>query len=85
MRISYRTLAKLIDRMSESQKDCDVMVEYYDGQEKHYMGTELRIAGESHDILPVNHPIMYSDCDTACKDNQVDNVDEICQEIGLDV
>jgi len=57
MRITYRTLAKLIDKMSDEQKDSDVTVEIETENECYAAG--LRISGEDHDSLDENHPIIF--------------------------
>lgn len=49
MRITYRTLGKLIAAMNEEQLDCDLTVEIPTEQSSECYAAELRIAGDDHD------------------------------------
>ena len=74
MRITYRTLAKLIDKMSDEQKDYDVTVE--DENMDECFAAELRIGGEDHDSLdPPYYPVLY--IPTGELDPRSDNVEMI--------
>jgi hypothetical protein len=57
MRITYRTLAALIEMMSEDQIDSDVTVEI--GVEGECYAAELRICDGEHDSLDDDHPVIY--------------------------
>jgi len=57
MRITYRTLAALINKMSEIQKDTDVTVEIE--TENECYAAELRICDDEHDSLDENHPVIF--------------------------
>lgn len=80
MRITYRTLAKLIARMSDEQLDCDVTVE--DGINFECYPARLRIAGDQHDSLYMGHPIIYFDkeCEYYTRS---DDVEKLASDIGL--
>lgn len=82
IRITYRTLAKLIDRMSDEQKDCDVTAEVFDGENTECFAASLRICNDDHDSLDDHHPVLFVDQCTA-PDPRVDDIDMICKEIDL--
>lgn len=76
MKITYRTLAKLIERMSDYQKDCDVTVEDLEYDECY--PAELSIG---HSSLDYNHPVLsFGD---VAEDDRCDDIEQICQDIGL--
>ncbi len=80
MRITYRTLGKLIDKMNEDQKDCDVTVEMQDETDGEVFPVELRICGVDHGVLDPEHPVLYvpiNELEPRC-----DNVDQIWEEIN---
>lgn len=81
-RITYRTLEKLISCMSDQQKDCDVTVEIFDGENTECFGATLQISGSEHDSLDEDHPILYVNQVNPPADRS-DDVEEICQKIGL--
>lgn len=79
MRITYRTLGKLIEKMNDDQLDSDVTVEVEDSE---CYPAELRIIGEDHDGgLDDGHPVIFTNfvSDTP----RLDDVDEIAGIIGL--
>ena len=78
MKITYRTLAKLIERMSEYQKDADVTIELSEYSECY--PASLRICGENHDSLNDSHPVIYVDIEDG---DRINNIDWICETIGL--
>lgn len=79
MRITYRTLAALIERMDENQKDSDVTVEVEDSE---CFSAELRIADEEHDGgLDDNHPVLF--VNFGGDHDRNNNVDWITNFIGL--
>ncbi len=79
MRITYRTLAALIERMDENQKDSDVTVELEDSE---CIPAELRIAGEEHEGgLDEDHPVLF--VNFGGDDDRNNNVDWIAAFIGL--
>ena len=80
MRITYRTLAKLIDRMSEDQKDSDVTVEMQDDVDGEVFAAELRICGTEHGVLDPEHPVLYVPIEELEPRN--DNVDQIWLEVN---
>ena len=60
MRITYRTLAGLIEKMSDDQKDSDVTVEIPTESFSECYSAELRICGELHDCgLDDGHPVIF--------------------------
>lgn len=82
MRITYRTLAALIAKMDDDQKDSDVTVEIpLDGTE--CFAAELRIAGSEHDGgLDENYPVIYVHQDEKYHRRRND-VEQIAKDIGL--
>lgn len=81
MRITYRTLGRLIANMTDDQKDSDVTLELVDGETYECFPAHLRIVGENHDSLDEGHPVIY--CDTAEESERVDDIEEISLAIGL--
>lgn len=80
MRITYRTLGKLIARMSDFQLDCDVTVEADDGE---CFPSELRLATEdNYDSLDVGHPILYVHFTFGAGERR-DDIEGIAKDIGL--
>jgi hypothetical protein len=61
MRITYRTLAKLIDRMSNEQKDLELTVDIWNGSDFETYGADFRIVNEKHQNLQKNHPVVLVD------------------------
>jgi hypothetical protein len=60
MRITYRTLAAILFKMSNDQLDSDVTVELPTEFGSECFAAELRIAGESHDGgLDDGHPVIF--------------------------
>lgn len=80
MRITYRTLRELLNRMSDEQLDCDVTVE--DAYENECYPAELRISGPNHDSLDDNHPIIYIPT-IIDGDERVSDIGKISDYIGL--
>lgn len=81
MRITYRTLAALIGRMDDEQKDSDVTMELVTEQGSECYPAELRICGENHDSLDDGHPVLMEiDPETERRDD----VATIATEIGID-
>ena len=78
MRITYRTLAKLIDQMSEEQKDSDLTIE--DCIQQECFAATLRIAGENHDSLEDGHPVIYL---LNYEADRSDNIKKLVEDIGL--
>jgi len=82
MRITYRTLKNLIEKMNEDQLDSDVTVELPTESTSECYAADLRIAGEEHDGgLVEGHPVLYVHLGEAGE--RMDNVDEIAQYIAL--
>lgn len=79
MRITYRTLGKLIERMSEFQLDCDVTVDVGLDATQFYAG-ELRINDDDLE-LDENHPVIYT-CYSG-QEQRRDDVENISNELGL--
>jgi hypothetical protein len=79
MRYTYRTLAALINLMSDEQKDCDVTVE--NPFEEECYAAHLRIAGTQHDSLDENHPVIYINTNDDCE--RRDDVQKIAGEIDI--
>lgn len=82
MRITYRTLAALIGKMNEDQKDCDVTLEVgeYGVEPFECFAVELRICGEMHGSLDEDHPVLYLPSEELGP--RSDNVNEIWQSIN---
>lgn len=78
MRITYRTLANLIQRMTPEQLDSDLTVEISEMGECFH--AELRICGDNHDSLDPEHPVIYAD---PSNDERRDDADQIAIDIGL--
>ena len=76
MRITYRTLAALINKMSEEQKDMDVTVENRD--EGECFAGELLISED--DSLDENHPVIYF---PATDNGRREDPEGIATDIGL--
>jgi len=84
MRITYRTLGKLIAAMNEEQLDCDLTVEIPTEQSSECYSAELRIAGDEHDGgLDESHPVIYVHCLSDRDEIRTNNIDEIRDAIGL--
>jgi hypothetical protein len=83
MKISYRTLAALIERLSDPQKDADVTVDVFDGQSFSSFFAEFRIVNELHDNLEKGHPVISVNLieDIGPK---VNDVDWLAKAIGVD-
>lgn len=58
MRISYRTLAALIEKLDEDQKNADITVDVFDGESFASFSAEFRIVNEHHDNLIKGHPVI---------------------------
>jgi hypothetical protein len=79
VRISYRTLGQLIEKMNEDQLDSNVTVELDDSE---CYAAELRIAAEDHDGgLDDGHPVLYVLFGEV--GDRTDNIEEIADLIGL--
>ena len=61
MRITYKTLASLIEKMSEEQQNSEVTVDIWDGASFETFGAEFRIVNEKHQNLKMNHPVILVD------------------------
>jgi hypothetical protein len=70
MRITYRTLAKLIDKMSDEQKDSDVTVEIQMDDECY--AAELRICDDNHDSLDEDHPVLFVPEELGSRSDDID-------------
>lgn len=82
MRITYRTLAGLIGRMSQEQLDCDVTVEIPGESSVECCCAELRIAGAEHDGgLDEDHPVIFVGAGHV--HNRRDDMSQIAIDIGL--
>jgi hypothetical protein len=73
MRITYRTLFQLIDKLSEEQKDKEVTVDVWDGVTLETYGAEFRIVNEKHESLDSNHPVICV--------NQVDDLGKVINDV----
>jgi len=85
MRITYRTLAKLLARLTEEQLDTDLTVEIpsKNGIDNACYAADLRIAGEDHDGgLDDSHPVIFTHM-ALLKQRRRQDVDEIAKEIGI--
>jgi len=82
MKITYRTLAQLIERLSEEQKDKEVSVDIWDGASLETYGAEFRIVNDKHDFLEHNHPVL---CVNQVDDlgKLINDVDWISRSIGI--
>jgi hypothetical protein len=84
MRITYRTLGKLIAAMNEEQLDCDLTVEIPTEQLSECYSAELRIAGSEHDAgLDDGHPVIFVHCLSDRDEIRTSDIDEIKETIGL--
>lgn len=83
MRISWEVLGKLIDKMSDEQRQTDVTIEIYDkwSGEECYSG-ELVVAGPEHDSLDEGHPMIFAHND-GCEHERESDIEKIISEIGL--
>ena len=82
MRITYRTLGKLIEKMNNDQLDSDVTVELTEDTGTECYPAELRIAAEEHDGgLDDGHPVIYVNFDG--EHDRLEDVDEITARLGL--
>lgn len=59
MRMTYRQMAKIIDRLSNEQLDCDVTVEIPEEEGSECYPADFRICGIAHDSLDDGHPVIY--------------------------
>ena len=86
MRITYRTLSKLIDKMNDEQKDSDltiILCDDYDDFPEAY-AAKLSIVNNDYDILPSKHPyICISQFIDGKSPESRDDVLNIAKEIGL--
>ena len=86
MRITYRTLSKLLDMLTEEQKDMDVTVEIASDYDTECYAAELRIAGSEHwasnGSLDENHPVVFINLDEEPGERLSDTV-QIANLIGL--
>lgn len=79
MRITWKTLGALIDKMSEEQQATDVTVEV---ESDECYCAELRIAGSEHQGgLDEDHPVLF--INYSGEHERRDDVDEIVHDIGL--
>ena len=83
MRLTYRTLAALIEKMSDDQKDSDLTVEIRDDKCSECFHAELRIAGEEHDSLDDGHPVVYVCIIGFDESERRNDIDVIASDIGL--
>jgi len=84
-RITYRTLAALINLMSEEQKDCDLTVEIAgdnDDNDNDCYGASLRIAGTNNDCLDEGHPVIYLDKIRDMND-RTDDLEVLAKLVGI--
>lgn len=81
MRITYRTLQKLIAKMNEDQLNSDLTVEVGDDDE--CFAAELRIAGDNHGSLDDGHPVIYFTTKSNPDDVRLFDVAKISKDIGL--
>lgn len=83
MRITYRTLANLINRMTDSQKDSEVTVDIWTVEGVETYGAEFRIVNDKHENLDVNHPVVTVN-QLVDLGPLVSDVDWIAESIGID-
>ena len=79
MRITYRTLGRLINEMNADQLDSDLTVEIPGEFGSECFCAELRVAGEEHDGgLDDGHPVIYANLDGEHKRHE-----PTAEELGL--
>jgi hypothetical protein len=83
MRITYRTLSSLIERMTDSQKDSEVTVDIWSIEGVETYGAEFRIVNDKHENLEVNHPVITVN-QLVDLGPLVNDVDWIAKSIGID-
>ncbi len=90
MRITYRTLGRLIQRMDKHQLNSDVTIElrtrganFWSPLEDECFSAEMRIAGPNHASLEEGHPVIYAN-EIDENHQRIDNSAEIALQIGLD-
>ena len=81
MRITYRTLSKLIDKMNDEQKDSDLTIilcdDYDDGPEAY--PAMLSITDDTYDIIDIGYPYIRISHTLHGRDDTLN----IAKEIGL--
>lgn len=82
MRLTYRTLALLIDKMTDDQKDRELTVDIYDGASFETFGADFRIVNHNHHNLEKNHPVILVD-QVNDLGPLVNDVDWIARSIGI--
>jgi hypothetical protein len=84
MRITYRTLAAVLFKMSDEQLDSDVTVEIPSEFGSECYAAELRLAGETHDGgLDDGHPIIFAHALGEAGDRR-DDLTQIAIDVGID-
>lgn len=78
MRITYKTLLNLLNRMSDEQLDCDVTI--YDDVADEYLPGEMLICGHQHDVLDDGHPYLRVSNGNSIR---VNDANKVAEEIGL--
>jgi hypothetical protein len=84
--MTYRTLQKLLAKMTENQKDSDVTVEIPHNLADGCYPVELRFAGEDHDGgLDANHPVLYVHDPEHDSEQPVrrDDIEQIIKDTGM--
>lgn len=82
MRITYKTLSLLIEKMSEEQKNRELTVDIWDGTNFETFGAEFRIVNEKHQNLEKNHPVILVD-QVNDLGSLVEDIDWIARSIGI--
>lgn len=82
MRITYRTLALLIDKMTDDQKEKELTVDIWDGASFETFGADFRIVNQKHQNLENNHPVILVD-QVNDLGPLVSDVDWIARSIGI--
>jgi len=82
MRITYRTLGKLIEYMNDDQLDSDVTVELIEVENRKCYPAELRICNYEHDSLDDGDPVIFVNYENVDM-FRISNIDKIKYDIGL--
>jgi hypothetical protein len=84
MKITFRTLEKLIARMTEEQKDEVVMADIIDGINSRTTPAMLAINDDQdHDDMNMDQPYLLIESPDVEVGGVIDDVDRICKRIGL--
>ena len=83
MSLTYRSLAIIINTyMTEEQRDCDVTVEVFDGQNTECFPAGLRVVGPDSDILDDGHPVIFVN-QLKAVDEYFDSLSTYAEYVGL--